>query len=83
MNIQETLPLIRQCPISKMTGTYTTIDGSEYEVFFADVRDGKRTISALVAKCTKGMKKSDTHFRITEQNISRNVLFGSWVKIEK
>lgn len=64
-----------------MTGTYTTIDGSEYEVFFADVREGKRTISALVARCTKGMKKSDSQFRITEQNIDRNVRFGSWIKI--
>jgi len=65
-----------------MTGTYKTIDGSEYSVFFADVREGKRTISALLAKCTSGLKKSETPFRISEQNIDRNVRFGSWTKIE-
>jgi hypothetical protein len=66
-----------------MTGHYKTIDGSEYQVFFADVRTEKKTVNTLVAKCTKGLKQSEKPFPVSEENISRNVRFGSWVKIEK
>jgi hypothetical protein len=66
-----------------MTGHYTTIDGSEYEVFHSTIMDGKKKVSALMARCTKSQTKTDTPFTVLEANIERCVKFGSWVKIEK
>ena len=66
-----------------MTGHYKSIDDSEYEVYHSTMMDGKKKVTALMAKCTKSQTKTDTPFPIDDRNIERCVKFGSWVKIEK
>ena len=65
-----------------MIGHYSTIDGSEYEVYKGVQIEEKKRTSVLMARCTKSKTKTDQPFMILESNIQRMLNFGSWWKIK-
>lgn len=65
-----------------MLGSYRLIDDSEYEVYYDEVREEKKTITVLLARCTKSKTKTDKPFKIREADIDRNVRHNLWIKID-
>jgi len=65
-----------------MIGFYKLIDDSIYEIFMGVKIEERKRSNVLMAKCLESKTKSQEPFIVQEENIRRNVLFGSWVKIE-